>query len=359
MRIGITVTSKEMMRKELLGRGLAVDDDVLEEYDKLETIDAIEEAFQELGHETWRLWWGETLIQELSHKKHWLDLVFNISEGFGGRSREAQVPALLEMLGIPFVGSDAMAMAVSLDKHAAKALVRTTGVSVAKGFLVRSENDCTDSTLAQMRLAHGLTYPLIVKPAYEGSSKGIRQDSLANTNDRDLADKVRSVLFKYAQPVLVEEFIWGREVTVAVVGDPPHVLGVMEIRLRSNDPFAIYSLESKRNWKEDVKYLCQPDLPEGILKKLHTEAISAFEALGCKDMARVDFRLRGTNLEPVFLEINPLPGLNSDSSDLCLMAAGLGISYRDLLKAITGGAVARTLSQSKNNGGPRATLPRS
>jgi D-alanine-D-alanine ligase len=348
MNIGIAFTAKTIMKKTLSDRGLSVEDDVLEEYDKLETIEAIETALHDLGHQTCRLWWGEPLIEELKAKRDWLQLVFNISEGFGGRSREAQVPALLEMLGIPYVGSDAMALAVSLDKHATKAMARTAGVTIAKGGIIRPNGEpYTAARIAGFRLRQNLDYPMIVKPAYEGSSKGIRANALANKDDHDLAEKVNGVHVQYNQPALVEEFIWGREVTVGVVGAPLRILGIMEIRHRSGDPFAIYSLEAKRNWQEQVEYICNPKMPTEVLNSISEQSLAACEALGVRDVARVDFRLRGTSMEPVFLEINPLPGLNAENSDLCLLAQGLGVSYRDLIGHIIEGAVARTSVNAK------------
>jgi D-alanine-D-alanine ligase len=341
MNIGIAFTDKVTMKQTLTSRGLGVEDDVLEEYDRLETIESIEKALQALGHQTCRLWWGESMLEELKARKRWLHLVFNISEGYGGRSREAQVPAVLEMLGIPFVGSDAMALAVSLDKHATKSMAKTAGVTIARGGLLRPTGTLlTASSIFGFRRQQSLDYPMIIKPAYEGSSKGIRQNSLANIDDADLATKANMLFSQYHQPALIEEFVWGREVTVGVVGDPLRVLGIMEIRHRSGDPFAIYSLEAKRNWKEQIEYECNPDLPPGVLKALIDQSLAASEALGCRDVARVDFRLRGTNMDPVFLEINPLPGLHAES-DLPLLANGVKVSYQELIQHIIEGALVR------------------
>jgi D-alanine-D-alanine ligase len=337
----MTFNLRSEMGRILWNRGITLQDDALEEYDQPETLAAIEKVLMAQGHDVKRLGngWGESLLTELGKWGGQLDLVFNIAEGYGGRSREAQVPAVLEMLSIPFVGSDAMALAVSLDKQATKSLVRAAGVTIPKGFLVRKP--ATVSELFLLRRNIGLEYPLIVKPAYEGSSKGIRQSSLINTTDEDLRAKVDEVIHDYNQPALVEEFIWGREVTVGIVGDPPEVLGIMEIAHKSRDPYAIYSLEVKRNWKEEVVYTCPPSRLDSLVEdQLRSQALAAFEALGCRDFARVDFRLRGTNSQPVFLEINPLPGLNP-ASDLPLMAEAQKISYDTLIGRIIAGAIRR------------------
>jgi D-alanine-D-alanine ligase len=152
--------------------------------------------------------------------------------------------------------------------------------------------------------------------------------------------KVASLLDAYAQPVLVEEFIDGPEVTVGVVGDPPRVLGVMEIAPKRKFAWSLYSIEVKRNFEELVEYRCPPALSPAVVRRVEKAALTAFETLGCKDMARIDFRLRPPG-QPVFLEINPLPGLNPESSDLCIMAKLLGVSHADLVQEILGGALAR------------------
>jgi D-alanine-D-alanine ligase len=327
------------MVSELRERGLAITDDALEEYDAQETIDAIAAAIRSHGHDVDLLGWGRRMLGALdAHRPH---LVFNIAEGVGGRAREAQVPATLEMLGIPFVGSDALALAVSLDKQAAKDLVRAANVAVPKGYLAVNLDH-----VFKERHFRGLDYPLIVKPNHEGSSKGIFTDSVV-WDDASLQARAKKILDLYHQPALVEEYIWGREVTVGIVGDPPRILGVMEVLASSRKDkdevaWTIYSLEAKRDWKNSVNFSCPADLDARTSDRVRESALAAFRALGCRDVSRVDFRLR-TDGTPVFLEINPLPGLSAppESSDLVLISTAMGISYNDLIGEILGGAIRR------------------
>jgi D-alanine-D-alanine ligase len=363
VNIGLTYTLKTDMEKELRSRNIPIGEDTLEEYDKPETVTGLCEAIRAAGHTPLRLGWGKDLIYAAQNgviidfnsksirflpgggsvfqnedDPICIDLVFNIAEGYGGRSREAQVPAFLEMFGVPYVGSDPMALAVSLDKHASKTLARAKGVTVPQGILVQPGKTMEPST----RWSNRLEFPLIVKPAYEGSSKGIRMDSVVQDDDQ-LKARVQEIHVTYKQPAIVEEYIWGREVTVGIIGDPPRVLGVMEIvpKDKSKIAWTIYSLEVKRHWQEVADYRVNPEFPHGIREQLEREALDAFDALGCKDFARVDFRLRGTGQQPVFLEINPLPGLN-EGSDLPLLAKGLGMGYEKLIGEILEGAIRRT-----------------
>jgi D-alanine-D-alanine ligase len=330
LRIGLTYNSKDHMYLVLKGCGLPVTDDALEEYDTGDTIQELRSALKVLGHDVIPLGWGQDLVEDLSRGSY-PDLVFNIAEGFNGRAREAQVPALLEMLDIRFVGSDAFALATALDKNAAKLVVNNVGVRVADGWVANKVED--------VRRGWFKRYPMIVKPNNEGSSRGISKVSVVHNQD-ELRERVADVLASYKQPALVEEYIEGRELTVGLVGDPVQVLGIMEVSpLKPRDEF-IYSIEVKRNWRELVSYECPARLTATEQKYVQEAAVAAFTALGCKDMARVDFRLtrEGT---PVFLEINPLPGLSPTTSDLCIMAAALGISHHELVGRILKGAVDR------------------
>jgi D-alanine-D-alanine ligase len=334
MKIGLAYNSKTEMKAELESRGIPVTDDALEEYDSDETIQALVEGLG-FDENCVRLFgWGAKLVENLNRYKP--DLVFNIAEGFGGRSREAQVPALLEMLGIPYVGSDALALSVSLDKQATKDMVKSVGLNVPKGFVTRR----TGMDVVQERRQFGFDFPLIVKPTHEGSSRGVHLDSIVNDDDQ-LRAKVKHIEEAYGQPALVEEYIWGPEVTVGIVGDPPEIFGVMEIAPKDPEhAWPLYSLEVKRHWRELVEYRTPAQLEPGVLRMIEQHSLVAFQALGCKDMARMDYRIRKDG-RPFFLEINPLPGLNPQSSDLCIMAGTMGVGYQDLIRRIVSGATSR------------------
>jgi D-alanine-D-alanine ligase len=301
-------------------------DDLFEEFDPPETVAAIESAIAARGHEVLRLGGGRAFLEGVL--KEPLDFVFNISEGRGTfRGREGQVPSVLEMLGIPYSFSDPLALGISLDKDLTKRLVAGAGVAVPPGWMVRGEDDIG------MVLALHPRFPLFAKPAFEGSSKGIRSTSFIPDADT-LKRVVPSLLTDYRQPILVETFVSGDEYTVGVVGNgPAEPLGAMRIRPKSGpDPNFAYTIELKRDWENQVAYDIPAPLPPCTLARLLGDAVKAFEALECRDVARVDFRLDGET--PLFLEINPLPGLSPVYGDLPILARGHGLSYERFMGRI-------------------------
>lgn len=329
MKIGLTYDLKE----DIEVRGQDFPEDALEEYDSLEVIKAIAAALRSLGHTTVRLGGGRKFLANIALRH--VDFVFNISEGRGSlRSREAQVPAVLEMLDIPYSGSDPLTLAVTLDKPLAKQVVRNAGVATPDWHLIQSP-----AQLKALKDAD-ITLPAFIKPAYEGSSKGIRLNSMADTYT-----KVRTVtadlLKKYTQPVLIEQYIEGDEVTVGIVGNsPPAIVGIMHVVPRRKFKAFVYSLEVKRNWRKLVEYQCPAKLPKNVFKRVEESSLKAYKALGCRDFSRVDFRI-GKDGIPYFLEVNPLPGLNPVSGDLPIMSGKMGWSYNGLIAAIFNAAKAR------------------
>jgi len=182
--------------------------------------------------------------------------------------------------------------------------------------------------------------PAFVKPAHEGSSKGIRITSRLETSQH-LAEAVTRLLEYYQQPVMVEEFIDGEEVTVGLVGNsPPKVVGIMRVVPRKKTDYFVYSLEVKRDWESLLTYECPAQLGQGVLQDIADSSLRAFEALGCRDFARMDFRISPDGT-PYFLEVNPLPGLNPKSGDLPIMARKVGWNYEALISAIIGAALQR------------------
>ncbi len=327
MRIGLTFD----MRAH--GAGGAADD-VEEEFDPPETIASIEEALRSLGHEVVRYGDGEEAVRALLAGPR-PDLVFNIAEGLGaGRGREARLPAFLELIGVRYSGSDPLGLALTLDKDCAKRVVASAGVPTARWVLVRERAADHAAELAALPL------PVIVKPAWEGSSKGILPDSVVE-EPRDLAPVIERCLTAYRQPALVEEFIHGDEITVGVLGNrPARVLGMMRVLPRQPRQRFVYDLEVKRDWKRQVEYQCPPRLPAAQLAAVERAALAAFQAMGLCDVARVDFRVRDG--VPYFLEANPLPGLSPEYGDLPMIAKAMGVPYRDLIGRILDAAVART-----------------
>jgi D-alanine-D-alanine ligase len=263
-----------------------------------------------------------------------VDIVFNIAEGRGNsRSRESQVPAILEMLGIPYTGSDSRCLTVCLDKPLAKKLVVAEGVTTPQWQMVNDEEELGRVSWEQF------TFPAIVKPAYEGSSKGIRLSSVVE-NTESLKAEVSRLINDYRQPVMVEEFISGEEVTVGIIGNaPPRLVGIMHILPRKREGHFIYSLEVKRDYLNLVDYECPPKLADEIKERIALASLKVFRVLGCRDFARLDFRV-GPDGVPYFLEINPLPGLGS-YSDLVIMARKLGWTHQGLIQAVFEAALKR------------------
>jgi D-alanine-D-alanine ligase len=328
MRVGITFDLKGegFPDPQGSGSGAALPDDAQEEFDSPTTIEAIAEVLRGLGHEVVKLGDGRELLERLLAEP--ADFVFNFAEGHGiSRSREARVPAVLEMLGIPYTGSDPLTLAATLDKEVAKRLVASAGVAVPPGFTIGPDED---PRRALER--HSCPFPAIVKPAWEGSSKGIRNKSLVS-NSTELLDVVASLRCDHRQPVLIEDFIEGDELTVGMIGnDPPQIVGIMRVVPLGRSERFVYSLEVKRDFRRQVRYECPAALPPAVTVAVEEAALAAWQVLGCRDVARVDFRLRGGR--PYFLEVNPLPGLHPLDSDLVIMGSMVGWSHARLVESI-------------------------
>jgi D-alanine-D-alanine ligase len=251
------------------------------------------------------------------------------------------VPAVLEMLGIPHSGSDPFTLAGTLDKEAARRLLRDV-VRVPRGFALSADisRDSAEATIAGFFAAEPGAYPLILKPALEGSSKGIRSNGLADTAAAAAAVFER-LATDYQQPILIEEFIAGEEVTVGIVGNgaSAEVLGTMRVVPRHPTERFVYSVDVKRDWKRQVTYEVPASLPERVTERLAEAALAAYHGLGCRDLARIDFRVRGG--VPYFLEANPLPGLAPVTSDLVILAQGVGLSHADLIRRVLHVALVR------------------
>jgi D-alanine-D-alanine ligase len=320
MRIGLAYDLKSAVPLDEAGP-----EDALEEYDSKETVEAIAAAITAAGHSVAMLGGGGEFLDNIRREP--VDIVFNIAEGRGNsRSRESQVPAVLEMLGIPYTGSDSHCLTVCLDKSLAKKLVATEGVATPQWRLINDEQELSQMAWGQF------PFPAIVKPAYEGSSKGIRLSSVVD-NVGSLLAEVSRLSGTYRQPVMVEEFITGDEVTVGIIGNaPPRLVGIMRIVPRKREGHFVYSLEVKRDYLNLVDYECPPKLADEIKERIALASLKVFKVLGCRDFARLDFRISPDGV-PYFLEINPLPGLGS-YSDLVIMALKLGWTHQGLIQAV-------------------------
>jgi len=327
MRIGLSYDLKEAV---LLGE--ASPEDALEEYDSAETVEFIAAALEAKGHSVVMLGGGREFLNNILREK--VDIVFNIAEGRGSyRSRESQVPSVLEMLGIPYSGSDPQCLAICLDKPLTKKLVAAKGVWTPEWQLITDEEEFGHIPWSQF------AFPAIIKPAYEGSSKGIRLTSVVDSAEH-LTEEVNGLFKCYQQPVMVEKFVTGDEVTVGIIGNsPPKVIGMMRILPKRRENHFVYSLEVKRDYQNLVNYECPAQLTSEVLERITSSSLKVFRILGCRDFARLDFRVSATGI-PYFIEINPLPGLGS-YSDLVIMAIKLGWTHRELIGAVLDAALKR------------------
>ncbi len=300
----------------------ALPDDWFEEYDSIETIAAICAALAGLGVEPVPVVADRRLPLCLEEGN--FDFAFNIAEGNGRRCREAVAAAVCELIELPYTGSDAMTLAASQDKAIARRIV-SPDVPVAGAVLV--DRDPEEWQLADLR------YPVIVKPNDEGSSKGISHSSVCRSPTA-AAEKCRWLQSRYRCPALVEEFLPGMEVTVAVRGNGAarEVLGLMEIAPAESAEWFVYGVENKRDWRRQVHYYTPPRLPASERDAICNLALEAYRLLGCRDIARIDFRLNAAG-QACFLECNPLPGLSPVDSDIVILSRGI-LAYGELVQGI-------------------------
>ncbi|MCJ7724470.1 MAG: hypothetical protein MUP03_10090 [Anaerolineales bacterium] len=314
--------------------------DAYADYDHIETIRSIQAAIETDGHKTEFILADGELPYAL--RKFKPDICFNIAEGLGGDAREAHIPALLELLKIPYTASRVLANAIALDKTLTKRIWRDRNLPVAS---------FQEFSLGDEPLRPELHFPLFVKPAREGTGMGV--DTGAVVNDLgQLRERIKYVIEAYKQPALVEDFLPGREFTVGQIGRPDarcfsrhpewyeadgfHRFPVMELDSTRSVTPGIYSHAAKARSmgvEGAPGYLCPADMEPELAKKLHHFALRAHNILGALDVSRVDIRLDAEG-QPRLIEINPLPGLTPGFSDLCLLAAAEGITYEDLILEI-------------------------
>ncbi len=270
------------------------------------------------------------------------DIVFNIAEGLRGPSREAQIPALLEMLDIPYTGSDPLTLGICLDKSRAKEILSYHGIPTPAFRVVESLEEIASLSL---------TLPCIVKPLHEGSSKGVLDASVVRTQD-ELRDQVERVLINYHQPALIEKFLDGREFTVALLGNSSNVRVLpiieMQFHLLPKGANPIYSFEAKWEWDSlehplGQMYTCPARIDGRLEERIKDVCVRAFRVLRCRDWCRIDVRLDGDGI-PNILELNPLPGIlpNPDDHSAFPMAARhAGLGYEAMLNEVLNLAIKR------------------
>jgi D-alanine-D-alanine ligase len=317
-------------------------DDREAEYDAPETIQAITRAIESHGHVVVPLEATPDFPRALIAAS--VDCVFNIAEGVSGRSREAQVPSLCELRGIPYTGSDSATLSICLDKALAKRLLTDVDTPAFQVLVTGREK------LRPFR------YPVIVKPNQEGTSKGITKKSVCD-DEAQLREVARELIERYGQPALVEEYIVGRELTVGLLGEKrPRVLPPMEVVFLTQSASArpVYDYECKQDWQRHVRYECPANLTKDELRAVERACRTTFMTLGCRDVARIDLRITPEGRVTV-IEVNPLPGLTPDYSDLCLIANGAKIEYRTLIGEILSGAIKRWQGRQRSAERPEET----
>ncbi|HVI02826.1 MAG TPA: D-alanine--D-alanine ligase [Enhygromyxa sp.] len=349
-RFGIRPQAKRKRRRELLRVGVIHNlkrdptSEVEAEFDSAATVEAIGAAIRELGHEPVLLEATRELPSVLPGAR--IDLAFNIAEGFAGRSREAQVPALLELLEIPYTGSDPACLALCLDKSLAKRVAALAGVPTPAWTLMRGPE----------RLPESIGFPAVVKPVAEGSSKGVVGSSVVH-DEHELRGLVRQIVTRYDQPALVEAYLPGREFTVGLLGEKrPRVLPAMEIIFTDQSvSHPVYSYGHKKETETGVRFEVPAKVDDALGREISRVARRAFEALGCRDVARIDLRLDGHG-RVAFIECNPLPGLSPGFSDLCVVAEAAGLRYHELIGTILEPALRRLRSARRLRSGVRPSV---
>lgn len=305
------------------------------EFDSEIVISRISKALEDLGHKVYRVEADENAFIKLKKIKHKVDIVFNIAEGKWGEARETQIPIICEILKIPYTHSGPTTHTISLDKSFTKLVLKGVGsVNVPDSCVVKTRN---------WQLPKELKFPLIVKPNAEGSSKGVLDANVVD-NEKDLRKRVKSISEGFTKEVLVEEYIDGREFTVAVLGNEnPEVLPIVEQKFGflPKGMNKIASFELKWLYEDRLKdlrdaYDCPAKLTSKQKKLIDDTSVEVYRLLDVKDVARIDYRMDAHG-RLYFIEINTLPGLNIEDnviSYLPLAAKAAGIEPKALIARI-------------------------
>lgn len=322
MKIGLTYD----LRQDYLDWGYGEEETA--EFDRIDTIEAIERTLQILGYSTDRIGNIWDLTKRLCSGDRW-DLVFNIAEGLRGIGREAQVPALLDAYDIPYTFSDPLVLSLTLHKGMTKRVMRDLGIPTPDFAEITTEEEIDEVNLS---------YPLFAKPIAEGTGKGINPASKITCKE-ELSRVCRNLLAKYKQPVLVEAFLPGREFTVAIVGTGARskILGIMEIVLKNNAEANVYSYVNKEECELCIDYVLVDD---ALARNAAETALKAWVGLNCRDAGRVDLRTDEGGI-PNLIEVNPLAGIHPEHSDLPIICNLAGISYVRLFEMIMQSAMLR------------------
>jgi D-alanine-D-alanine ligase len=325
MTIGLTYD----LRSAYLAEGFTEEETA--EFDRDDTVAAIELALRSLGHRTERIGHARQLAKALVAGRRW-DLVFNIAEGMHGIGREAQVPALLDLYQIPYTFSDPLVMSLTLHKGMTKRVIRDAGVPTADFAVAETAAEAAGVPFAP---------PYFVKPVAEGTGKGVTPQSIVRRK-RDLAAACRQLIDTFRQPVIIEPYLPGREFTTGIVGTgaEARALGTIEVILLETAEQGVYSYVNKEECESRVLYRLVGPEDDPVVAEAERVALAAWRALGCRDAGRLDLRCDDQG-QPMFMEVNPLAGIHPEHSDLPIICNHLGIPYRDLIGWIVSSAVER------------------
>jgi len=314
--------------------------DMNAEFDKIDTVEFISVALEANGYQVKRIGNVNNLLSKVDNLG--VDIVFNIAEGFTGRNRESEVPVILEMKQIPFVGSDGLTLGVTLDKIVAKKCFIAEGIPTPRFFEAKSGDD--------LKELNTIGFPLIVKCRHEGTSKGLSAQSKVD-DDVGLKHQVDLINKVYKQGALVEEFIRGMEFTVAVIGnEQPEAMPVVQIQIDGKTILGDEFYTFERVSSSGVRYLCPAKISQTMENKLRDLAIQSYRCVECRDFGRVDFRVDEQG-NPYVLEINPLPNLGKEDV-FNLIPQVMGMEYKDIINKIVDFALTRN---GLNNGKLPAT----
>ncbi|MFC1947238.1 ATP-grasp domain-containing protein [Chloroflexota bacterium] len=303
------------------------------EYEDTRTIEWMYDCLSRLGKTT-RLPWGEDIVARMIDARP--DVIFNITEATEGRNRESLVPAVAESLGIPCTGTDAVGLGLSLDKYLSKVIASYERIPTPSFLKIENISDIDD----RQDELNEIGYPLFVKPVLGGSSQGIRRTSKVDNPD-SLRTESEWVLNNCNDDVLVEKFLSGREFCVGLLESGElRCLPVAELRLEDGDPETFYSFDLKSTHRKEI--ICPAEITSEISQTMEDYAVSIFRALGCRDLARVDFRL-GSDGVPYFLEINPLPGLSPFYSIFTMQAEAGGIKPERIIEILVSNRTGKKL----------------
>lgn len=335
MNIGLTYNTK--LIGPSINNKLA---EIYAEFDAPEVVEGIKKAIESEGHKVYLIEADQKAYLKLYELKDKLDIIFNVAECFNGEARESQIPAILDMLNIPYTGSGPLVQAITLNKALTKQILILYNIPTPKFQLFHTKKEKLDTDLR---------FPIIVKPNAEGSSKGIKNDCVVD-NEKDAYKKIRSIIKKYKQAAIVEEFLDGKEFTVGIIGNEnPIVLPLIEVNFDflPNDIKKFDSYESKwiyDNPKSGIDPLiCPAKIPKELEDKIKETCLKAYQVLRIKDWCRIDLRLDANGV-PNILEINAIPGIIPDpkeNSRLPRAAYTAGMKYNELVLFVLNAAIKR------------------